>query len=444
VSRNHLIYLITISFSTVFLHGCSLKASQSIASVENISQYNYQYLTQIQSALSRNEENDLIIQAILSENKKDFNASASIYNKLYELTSKEEYAIKEIESSLYIGKVSKHLPILEKLSQQTPPDIKNLKLLLFVYLTNKEYPKAKVISQKLMSYSKSPYDYDLSASAYIISADYKTAIDILKKAYEKLPDELFAMKIALISEKHLKDNKGAIQILEKHLKTNGCKESICNQLYNNYILDKNYQGAVEMYEKLYDLTKKEEYLRGVLRIHLSLENYNKAETVLQSKLKDDELLLDIYKVQKNSAKILKQLQKLYKETLKTKWLAQEGIYIYESSKDKNNIQMLQLVVNKFDEALKKGESEPTHLNYYGYTLIEHNINVKKGIRLVEEALKYDKNNGFYVDSLAWGYYKLGDCKKADEIMKQISTQQPWMDEPEVKGHVDIINKCNKR
>jgi len=444
VSRNHLIYFMAITFSTIWLNGCSATASQSILSSENIAQYNARLVNYKGIDLKINQEHDLLIQAILNENKKNFEASATIYTELYRLTSKEEYALKEIESSLYIGKVSPNLEILERLAQKNPPDLKNLKLLLFVYLTQKEYAKSKEIAQRVMNYSKSPYDYELCANPYIITNDYKMAVSILNKAYEKLPEDIFALKIALILEQYLHDNKGAIRILEKHVKEHGCNEKICTQLYNNYLNEKNIPALIKTYERIYAKTKKEEYLRGILRIYISIRDYKKAEQILQTQLKDNELLLEVYKDQKDYPKILQQLQKMYKETLATKWLSQEAIYIYESSKDKNNSQMLQLVVKKFDEALKKGEVESLHLNYYGYTLIEHNLNVKKGIRLVEEALKSDKNNGFYIDSLAWGYYKLGECKKAYDIIYTIGTQKPWSDEIEVKEHFDAIKKCNNK
>ena len=52
-------------------------------------------------------------------------------------------------------------------------------------------------------------------------------------------------------------------------------------------------------------------------------------------------------------------------------------------------------------------------------MIDFDIDVKKGISLVKSALKTSPNNIAYLDSLAWGYYKLNRCKEALDIMKKV-------------------------
>ena len=46
------------------------------------------------------------------------------------------------------------------------------------------------------------------------------------------------------------------------------------------------------------------------------------------------------------------------------------------------------------------------------------MDIKKGIKLVKEALLKEPNSPFYLDSLAWGYYKIGKCKEAKKIMNK--------------------------
>ena len=72
----------------------------------------------------------------------------------------------------------------------------------------------------------------------------------------------------------------------------------------------------------------------------------------------------------------------------------------------------------------------------GYILIDNDIDVKEGIKYVEKALEFDPNNEEYIDSLAWGYYKLGKCKEAWEIIKHIK-----LDNEEIKKHKEAIKKC---
>lgn len=61
---------------------------------------------------------------------------------------------------------------------------------------------------------------------------------------------------------------------------------------------------------------------------------------------------------------------------------------------------------------------PEILNYYGYSMIDANRTreeVEKGFKLVEEALKLDSSaeaNEAYLDSKAWGLYRLGKYEEA--------------------------------
>ena len=51
---------------------------------------------------------------------------------------------------------------------------------------------------------------------------------------------------------------------------------------------------------------------------------------------------------------------------------------------------------------------------------------------------------FYLDSLAWGYYKLDECKKTDEIMQQTLHNEEFVNSPEGKEHINAIKECLKK
>jgi Flp pilus assembly protein TadD len=64
-------------------------------------------------------------------------------------------------------------------------------------------------------------------------------------------------------------------------------------------------------------------------------------------------------------------------------------------------------------------SHPNHaeaMNFLGYTYAVQNIELGKAEALIHRALILQPNNGYYLDSLAWVYYKTGNFAKA------ISTQ----------------------
>ena len=62
---------------------------------------------------------------------------------------------------------------------------------------------------------------------------------------------------------------------------------------------------------------------------------------------------------------------------------------------------------------------------------------------VEQALQSDAESPYYLDSLAWGYYKQGECKKALELMKRVRKNLAKEDD-EVSAHVKKIQQCIKK
>ena len=59
--------------------------------------------------------------------------------------------------------------------------------------------------------------------------------------------------------------------------------------------------------------------------------------------------------------------------------------------------------------------DPTHaeaLNYLGYMLADRNMKLNEALQLVNKALDEDPNNGAFLDSLGWVYYKLGRLPEA--------------------------------
>jgi tetratricopeptide (TPR) repeat protein len=81
-----------------------------------------------------------------------------------------------------------------------------------------------------------------------------------------------------------------------------------------------------------------------------------------------------------------------------------------------------------------------YTNYLGYILIDHEIDVQKGISYIKRVLQTQPNSAFYVDSLAWGYYKLGECKKAQKLMQKVAELGEGS-EPEVLKHKKAIDAC---
>lgn len=118
---------------------------------------------------------------------------------------------------------------------------------------------------------------------------------------------------------------------------------------------------------------------------------------------------------------------LYKKNFK------EAITIYEAilSKDTEYIEGIFWLGYLYEEIgerkdavaiWKKGLSiAPAHsliLNSLGYVYAEEGINLDEAEQMIKQALAGEPNNGAYLDSMGWVYYKKKDYPQAEKYLKQ--------------------------
>ena len=65
--------------------------------------------------------------------------------------------------------------------------------------------------------------------------------------------------------------------------------------------------------------------------------------------------------------------------------------------------------------------------------VDRNIRLKEGIELIKFAVSQEPQNGFYLDSLGWAYYKLNDLKKAIVYLERAIELEPQ--EMEITDHL---------
>jgi tetratricopeptide (TPR) repeat protein len=444
VPRSNRLKIVLVLFLSVFvLISCSYSPNVTKVSVEELSDYNPKHFAKPKTENRVENENDLIIQAIWYEMQGDFKKSNYFYNILYDRTGSVEYMFRELTTALYAGVDSKNVPKLEEWTKNNPNNIQSKRLLMSFYINEKNNKKAKKVGKELISKSGKAIDYELSASPYILSGDYKEAVRLLEKAYTKSYNEDILIKITTILANYIYDIDGAIEHLEKHRVENRCSEKICNQLVEIYTKLQQVEPLMDVYYDLYRETKKDVYAVKIVEGYIYTEDFDKAIEFLKNEYNNDELLYELYLAKKDYSSALSIAEKLFVVQKKPKWLAESAMALYESAKNKDDELMLKKVVEKFEKALSAGIKDSVYLNYYGYTLIDKNIDIEKGVKIVKDALKEQPNNSYYLDSLAWGYYKLNLCKEAYIEMKKVVDIE-GLDEEDIAQHWISIQKCNNQ
>jgi predicted Zn-dependent protease len=384
-------------------------------------------------------EDTYIVFALRAEQVGDYKSAAKLFHQLYEKSSKKEYLYRYLQDKIVLKEYADVVKTVDDLTDGSLKDVKLVRLKIIALMESNRLKEAKKVSTDLARYTKKPKDYLLVSDVYTKSKDYDFALKYLEGAYMKEYNEKILDKMAIILYVNLHRKKEAIAELESHARIHGCSDLICTRLASFYSHDNNIDGLLSVYKRLYAKNKNEDVAEKIIQIYSYKREYVKLIDFLEANRIDDELLLQLYVSGKNYANASKLAFKLYKEDSDVAYLGQSAIYKYESYKGKVPKKALYNVIANLENVVKK-DKDTLYMNYLGYILIDHDVNVKKGMHYIREVLKKQPNSAYYLDSLAWGYYKLGHCKKAKKIMLKVMKLEGG-DAAEVRAHLKKINRC---
>jgi len=391
-------------------------------------------------------DDTLIIQGLLFEEYKAYDLSREVFKTLYDRTGEEQYLFREVASSL-MGKIyiDESIKRLKAWDEAHPDNLEVRRLLIPLYLTAKRVKEAKGEAEILLERSNKPADLDLAANPYLYSGDFQKAVSLLKKVYKKTSNENVLLRLSSIMDEYTGERTKAIQLLETHRRMNNLtSDAVYFKLLDLYVKENDIDGLIDTYQALYEKDKDEKYLKKIIDAYAYKGDLDGAIAYLEKvqNKKADYILYELYKRKKLFEKAFLLTDELYKQQKDPRWIAEKGILLFEKSKDKNDKKMIKDVVGYFEKAINMGVDDSIYLNYYGYTLIDKDVDVKKGIKIIEDALVQQPENTFYLDSLAWGYYKEKRCSEAYDLMKKV-VEKEGLKEPEIADHWNTIQKCKK-
>jgi Tfp pilus assembly protein PilF len=97
---------------------------------------------------------------------------------------------------------------------------------------------------------------------------------------------------------------------------------------------------------------------------------------------------------------------------------------------------------EFKTAIKIKPGYHEALNFLGYFYLEQNRNINQAGRLIEKALSFDPENGAYIDSLGWFYFKKGKFKEALDRLEKAAS---FLSDPVIYEHLgDVFMKLGNR
>ena len=178
------------------------------------------------------------------------------------------------------------------------------------------------------------------------------------------------------------------------------------------------EQAIEQYRMLYNLDTKNTRLSTVLAalyLHQGL---------MYSKTGDYEHAVRSYK----------KLLKIFRSDLSYYYL---GV-AYE------RLGRLYYAARQFNRAIKLNPDYAEAYNYLGYMYIDRGKKLGESIKLIKKALEIEPENGYFIDSLGWGYYKRGMLDQAMlQLERAVELTKAGKDNPVIRDHLGDVYSQKK-
>jgi tetratricopeptide (TPR) repeat protein len=92
-----------------------------------------------------------------------------------------------------------------------------------------------------------------------------------------------------------------------------------------------------------------------------------------------------------------------------------------------------LAEEQFKKVLAVDPSNASAANYLGYMLADRGVRLEESVKYIQKALELEPNNGAYLDSLGWAYYKMNRCDLAEPPLEKAA--RLMSDDPTIHEHL---------
>lgn len=408
------------------------------------------------------DEDSYLFEAVDYEAQSQFDKARDLYLVLYEETHKLEYLKEAILLSSALDNPAATLDFAtDYIAQGGEKDITLHKVFLDSYLKLGLSEDAIKEAQIIAKDEPSAMLDDILGSLYATKGAYKEALIYLQRAYGETKSADTIQKIVAIELAQSHTNK-ALEILNRHIEQYGCALHFCEFSISVYARLSQVDKIETIFKHAFDENPTIENARNLILVYTYQRKFKEASDIASQFPFRGQILLDLYVAQKDYHNASLQAKYLYEENHNPYFLALEQVYAFESLNNKQNLAKVRSIAKNLKNAITlmqtpdkntpKSERLNTSLqnlqsgemgfflNFLGYLLIDYDIDVKEGVGHIKKALEISPLNPAYLDSLAWGYYKLKDCVSAKQTFGLIPHKDIESEE-ELQTHKALIDKC---
>jgi tetratricopeptide (TPR) repeat protein len=315
-----------------------------------------------------------------------------------------------------------------------------------IYESRHEKDRAVAVLKKYLQ-GVNPQNRDIRhhlVRLYVEAKDYQGAMNELEALIADDPADLDAqLRVALIYGEQKEYGK-AIEHLTEILKARPAELKIRDYLGYLYEEAKDSKKALETYT--FNVQLEPSFFEGHLHLgvlHYRLKQFPEAvehlsrAVALNPKQPEAHIVLGLAYLQKEQ----------YEQSAEA---FEEGIRHNPKNADLHfNLGTAYDKLNRFDDVVRVMETaiklDPHHadaLNYLGYSYAERGVKIEQALSLTKQAVALKPENGYYVDSLGWAFFKSGLLTEAlTEIKRAVALVG---DDPVIYEHLGDIYAKQQR
>lgn len=342
---------------------------------------------------------------------------------------------------LRAGESEKARQRLEQLVKTDPNDERTAFYLAEALTDLSRYDEANAIYKGLLE--KSPREPDLLAS-YGVSLLSQRKFDEAERMFrsiltlDKLPPNLVAMartQVALV-ELHRENYDAALENARPVLTYDGkLNLQAINIALDSLRRPKRYKEGLELIEPLVREFSGEPYLQArYVEFLLLSDQRDKARKVTQEQLalpnRKSLAVVDAYALAEEWADGIKLLEQIRRNDDKNRDVSFQLGSFYERSGAHDKAEKI------FEEILLQDPEHSPTLNYLGYMWADRGVKLNRSAELLEKAVKLEPQNGAYVDSLGWVYFRMGKLDLAEQHLSEAARLIPR--DPTIQAHLGDV------
>lgn len=347
---------------------------------------------------------------------------------------------------LRAGETEKSRQIFSELASASPEDERNQFFLAESLTDLGEYEKAEAIYRKLLE--KQPNDAELLMS-FALNLAAQRKLEPAAEAFRSLlavkdlpPGAVILTKTQLSAIERERENyEAALQYArEAIIGPRGLNSQALNLALDIFRRQKRYAEALDFIRPLADRYKEPALYARVVEFQFRAGKTADATRLAQQQIRQGG----------NAAAAIG-------ETYLALRRYPDAVAIYEALRQKNpkdvsiGFQLaaayersgkIEQAEKLFLELLRDAPDNASILNYLGYMWADRGVNLEKSEEMLRKAVSLDPQNGAYLDSLGWVYFKLGKLDLAEKYLVEAASRMP--NDPTIQEHLgDVLARVGK-